>query len=134
VRRIPYFEALRCLQEADAILMPGSDDPSYSASKLMPCLFARKPMLVIFHEASPVVATMRELQAGTLITFRGNTSTAELAQRILEQWFQMGSEKSALVSHDRLGPHSARNMTACMVKVFDDAVTASHPELAPEAG
>src|SRR6267378_2826048 len=32
--RIPYFEALQTLRDADALLVVGSDSPSYSASKL----------------------------------------------------------------------------------------------------
>ena len=35
-RRISYFEALQCLVDADALLVPGSDDPGYTASKLYP--------------------------------------------------------------------------------------------------
>ncbi len=87
-QRIPYFEALRCLLDADALIVPGSDDPSYTASKLMPCLFAQKPLLAIFHERSPAVATLRGLDAGTVVTFREETSTDELGEQILSRWFQ----------------------------------------------
>ena len=39
-RRISYFEALQCLVDADALLVPGSDDPGYTASKLYPYILA----------------------------------------------------------------------------------------------
>ena len=48
--RIAYFEALQALIDSDAILLIGSDDPSYTASKLYPCILAKKPILAIFHQ------------------------------------------------------------------------------------
>jgi hypothetical protein len=51
--RVPYLEALYYLARADAQLALGSEDPSYSASKLAPCLLAGRPLLALFHHASP---------------------------------------------------------------------------------
>ena len=50
--RIPYSQTLRCLLDADALIVPGSDDPGYTASKIYPYLLARKPMLAVFHYRS----------------------------------------------------------------------------------
>ncbi|HKO19094.1 MAG TPA: hypothetical protein VJU82_09425, partial [Acidobacteriaceae bacterium] len=52
--RVPYFVALRCLADADALIVPGSDDPQYTASKIYPYILAKKPLLAIFHERSSV--------------------------------------------------------------------------------
>ena len=61
-QRIPYFQAIKALTDSDAILLIGSDDPSYTASKLYPCVLAKKPILAIFHQQSSVVDTLRQLQ------------------------------------------------------------------------
>src|SRR2546428_7188667 len=50
--RVPFLTALQCLLDAEALVVPGSDDPGYTASKIYPYILARKPLLAIFHEQS----------------------------------------------------------------------------------
>ena len=42
----------------DALFMPGSDDPAYTASKIYPYLLTRKPLLAIFNAESPALAVL----------------------------------------------------------------------------
>ncbi len=132
-QRIPYFEALRCLLDAHALFLPGSDDPTYAASKLMPCLFAQKAMLAVFHENSPVVATMRKLGAGTAVTFRADTTTADLGERILNQWFHKGAEAAPIVSQEQLIPYGAREMTRKLVEIFGRVAASQQPSFSAKA-
>jgi len=69
--RIPYSETLRCLLDASAILALGSNDARYTASKIYPCLLARKPLLVVCHEQSGVVRLLEEVGGGVCATFGG---------------------------------------------------------------
>jgi hypothetical protein len=128
--RIPFFEALRCLLDADALILPGSDDPAYTASKLMPCLFARKPMLAIAHEDSPLAKSLREMNAGVLTTFCAGGDVDSLAGAILERWFQAPIENIPIVDREALGPYTARAMSAKLAAVFDHAVAAADRQLA----
>jgi hypothetical protein len=57
--RVPYTAGLRVQQEATALLALGSTEPHYTPSKIYGQLLARKPVLAIYHEASPVVAMLR---------------------------------------------------------------------------
>ena len=50
--RISYYHTLVTLQQADALFVPGSDDPKYTASKIYPYLLTEKPLLAIFHSQS----------------------------------------------------------------------------------
>ncbi|HEX8490310.1 MAG TPA: glycosyltransferase, partial [Chthoniobacterales bacterium] len=43
VPRVPYFHALRLVEDADFLIVPGSEDPQYTASKIYPYILARKP-------------------------------------------------------------------------------------------
>ena len=52
--RVPYVQALRVLTQASAILLMGSSERHYTASKLYPALLARRPLLALYHEASTV--------------------------------------------------------------------------------
>ena len=53
--RLDYLDALAVLTHASGILLLGSSEPHYTASKLYPALLARRPVLAVFHEKSSVV-------------------------------------------------------------------------------
>jgi hypothetical protein len=59
--RIPYLAALGVLKQATGILLLGSSEPHYTASKLYPALLAERPILAIFHEESSVVSILRRV-------------------------------------------------------------------------
>ena len=52
--RVPYLDALRLLTQASAVLMMGSSERHYTASKLYPAILARRPLLAIYHAESTV--------------------------------------------------------------------------------
>jgi glycosyl transferase family 4 len=57
--RIGYLEALTVLRQSSGILLLGSSERHYTASKLYPALLAARPLLAIFHDASSVVEILR---------------------------------------------------------------------------
>jgi hypothetical protein len=56
--RIDYLDALTVQSQATVILMMGSSEHHYTASKLYPGLLAKRPILAVYHEASSVVAIL----------------------------------------------------------------------------
>jgi hypothetical protein len=60
IDRISYYHTLATLQQADALFIPGSDDPQYTASKIFPYLLTRKPLLAIFNKASSAIKILQE--------------------------------------------------------------------------
>ncbi len=127
--RIPYFEALQVLLDADALIVPGSDDPGYTASKLYPYVLARRPLLAIFHEASTVVDVLRKTKAGTAVTFGSGEPIGRVAERITEQWF-CGPLPEVETDWDAFEPYLARTMVRRQADVFDQAIGAASPPLA----
>jgi len=61
--RIGYYHTLATLQQADALFIPGSDDPHYTASKIYPYLLTGKPLLSIFNSNSSAIAILNEFGA-----------------------------------------------------------------------
>lgn len=65
--RVGYFSALKTLLAADAILIPGSDDPAYSPSKLAPCFLAEKPVLALAPANSSFEGMVRALRFASVL-------------------------------------------------------------------
>ncbi len=122
--RIPYFEALQMLRDADALVVPGSDDPGYTASKLYPYVLARRPLLAVFHEASSVVGVVRETRAGVVVPFATAEPAEAIAARLGPAWFD-GPLPSVDTDWDAFEPYTARAMAQRQAEIFNAALRPS---------
>lgn len=121
--RISYFEALQCLMDASALVVPGSDDPGYTASKIYPYILARKPLLAIFNENSSVVGFLKATKAGTLVTFRAKDAVTDIARSIEEKWLQQYPPTIPPTDWAAFAPYSAREMTRRQCQIFDKCLS-----------
>jgi hypothetical protein len=53
-KRISYLDALRTMQLADALIVLGSTDAHYTASKIFPCWLTKRPIVGLAHPESSV--------------------------------------------------------------------------------
>jgi hypothetical protein len=84
--RMAYSKTLQCLKQADALIVPGSNDPAYTASKIYPYLLAQRPMLAIFHEKSSVVDLIEKVSGAVCVCFSDEDAASTLAEKISESW------------------------------------------------
>jgi len=119
--RIPYFQSFRLLRDADHLVVPGSDNPDYTASKLYPYILSRRPVLAVFDEHSSVVDILRRTGAGKALTFNEETVGDELARRIFDAWTQILKRLPYTpdADWDAFQPYTAEEMTRRQVEVFD---------------
>jgi hypothetical protein len=121
--RIPYFEALQCLLDAEALVVPGSDDPAYTASKIYPYILARKPLLAVFHEESSVVEILRKTRSGTVVGFQTGETVEAISRRIeATGWMADPAGRAPATDWAAFEPYTAREMTRRLCEVFDKAV------------
>jgi hypothetical protein len=121
--RIPYFEALRCLVDSNAMIVPGSSDPSYTASKIYPYIATRKPLLTVFHEQSSVNALMARVGGGISIRFSSNTSSEETGTEIYERWIATNAYKNVSeIDNASFSEYLAPAMTDRIVDCFSIAL------------
>jgi Glycosyl transferase 4-like domain len=59
--RLDYLDALSVLTHSSGIVLLGSSEPHYTASKLYPALLARRPLLALFHAKSSVVSILQSV-------------------------------------------------------------------------
>ncbi len=117
--RIPYSETLRCLLDADGLVVPGSDDPAYTASKIYPYLLADKPMLAIFHEQSSVTDLMRKVGGGSIISFTSDQSFESISASIQKEAFVKNGElRKVTLDAEAFRPYDARSQATDLAKFF----------------
>ena len=116
--RVPYFEGLSLLLQADLLFIPGSDDPAYTASKIYPYIQAKKPLLGIFHSKSSAKYILEETSAGKVCTLDTNIVTIykeldTLLKSILENKYTNETNWPLFEKY------SAKEMTKKQVELFN---------------
>ncbi len=122
--RVGYFTALKTLHEADAILIPGSNDSAYNPSKIATCFLADKPTLALTSAGSALERAVRELDFATVATWpapEGVTRVTEFLQRLLHD--PAGSVSPVRNRALFASTHTARARTAQQCQLFDRALT-----------
>jgi hypothetical protein len=115
--RISFYHALHTLQQADALFIPGSDDPQYTASKIYPYLLVKKPLLAIFHQNSNAIDAINKCTIGAnLIQFPDGNMSGKVYP-ILTDWANGVLPPLELTSY--LHNYSAEKMTLKQTKLFN---------------
>jgi hypothetical protein len=121
--RVPYFDALYYLINASALIAVGSNDPTYSASKIFPYVLARRPMLIVFHEKSPVLSIAKAMKCANRYPFESAEDIDTIAGRVAQEWF-LGERMNNFVEADLAAfhPYSARCMTERLANCFSASI------------
>lgn len=129
-RRIPYFEALNVLRDADFLLLVGSDNPQYTPSKVFPYILARKPLLAILHERSAAVDMLR--RAGEVVSFSSDTDLPRLVASLRSRWTELLQRLpyEPATHWEAFEAHTALETTRRQCALFDRVV---HTRTAPRS-
>lgn len=118
--RIPYFQALRIIKDANMLLIAGSDNPQYTASKLYNYILADKPMLAIFREESSVVKILQKTKAGKVVGFRKNSDLKAVSEQIYTYWKEiLTASHYSKTDWEAFQSYTARVMTQEQTNFFD---------------
>ena len=119
--RLPYFQSLYYLLQADLLFIPGSTDSAYTASKVYPYILAEKPLLAIFHKKSSIVNIVNETNAGTVITFDEDENilkhVVECRENLLKLLF---TDRGVNTNWAAFEKYTAKSMTKTMLSFFDE--------------
>ena len=83
--RIDYLDALLVHRQASAILLMGSSERHYTASKLYPALLARRPILAVYHRESSVTEILQRATrppSVRLVTYDDSEGASERVEAI----------------------------------------------------
>ena len=124
--RISYFDALHYLLNASALMIVGSTDPTYSASKLFPYVLARRPLLLVFPEKSLILQFAEKLGAGQRGAFAESGDLTPAVDAVYQRWFVDGGYRSGTEFDEaKFLPFTAASLTGQLAEIFDAATRRS---------
>ncbi|MGC8534740.1 MAG: glycosyltransferase [Rhizomicrobium sp.] len=119
--RVPFLEALRLMANSDALLLIGSDEPHYTASKIYPALMAGRPFLSVFHALSSAHAILAHAGGGIALSFKDPASLATLHKQIARAFAELVTKHGDLgvVDPKAYAPFTAAAVSERYAKIFD---------------
>ena len=98
--RVPFLDALRILASTHAVLMIGSDEPHYTASKIYPALMSGRPFLSIFHESSSAHEILAGAGGGAAVAWSEARPRAAMVAVVAEALGRLVSDASTFGTVD----------------------------------
>lgn len=95
-QRIPYLEALDVMRRSDGLLMIGSDEPHYTASKIYPSLMSGRPYLSIYHRASSAHEILSAAGGGVALAFSNAEELYALQDKICKALKQLAESPASI--------------------------------------
>lgn len=124
-RRVPHLDAIQILLDSNALIIIGSEARHYTASKIFPYVLAAKPLLAVLHEGSHAGKLLRELCAGTAVTFGVTRPLARIHDEIgraMKELLCLPPGWHPPTQWEKFEPYTARGVTARLAEVFDRTV------------
>jgi hypothetical protein len=120
-QRLPYLEALSLQARSDAILMLGSAEPHYTASKIYGAMMSGRPFLSVYHEDSSSHEILSRAGGGLAIGFNSATSLTALIRRLADALVCLVSETDTIGRSDSAAyaDFTALNITKRYAAIFD---------------
>jgi hypothetical protein len=118
--RIGFYNSLNYISSADGVIIPGSDDPNYTASKIYPYILSKKPLLAIFDRQSSAAKIVQECRAGSIATFQDPQ-----AVKIINEYLHILSSKANLkveTDLEKFKKYSAEQMTKYQCDLFEEVL------------
>ena len=122
--RFPYLHILRFLFAAEGVMVIGSTERHYTASKTFQCLLSGRPLLAMLHEASPGAGILQQCKADQyLVEYKEKETEAEFQQAtlsVLQHYLNRNSNWSPDL--EAIQPYSARSSAMILAKAFEKAL------------
>lgn len=110
--RVPFLEALSILSNADGLLLLGSDEAHYTASKIYPALMSGRPWLSIFHRQSSAHDILTRAGGGAAFGFSSPVDLGAIVPAIADDLIRLALKPG---SFGTVNPAAYASFTACAV-------------------
>jgi len=122
-QRVPFLDALDVLANSDTVLLLGSDEPHYTASKIYPGLMSGRPFLSLFHSASSAHRILAAGGGGRALSFTTPEELAGLKSQVAAAIQQLATAPGAVGKRreEAIAPYTARAIARRFADIFDAA-------------
>jgi hypothetical protein len=115
--RISFYESIKALQAADGLVIPGSNDSGYTASKIYPYILAKKPLLGIFQSSSSAFHIIKDCKAGNVADLSAPGQSVSIIKAFLSDLLK--NDIKITVDLKQLEAYSAKSMTEKQCELFN---------------
>lgn len=115
--RIGFYESIKNMQYADGLVILGSNQSAYTASKLYPYILAKKPLLVVMHPESSAVKVLDDCNAGFFIPI--DKSLDDAARILVDYLIAVEHRKPPETDWKEFEQYTAFYMTKRQVELFN---------------
>jgi hypothetical protein len=126
-RRLPYLQAISIQAKSDGVLMLGSDEPHYTASKIFGVLMSGRPFLSVFHRASSAHEILQRAGGGISIGFAGRAELDAMHAPIASALIRLATNAKSLGQADpaTYEPYEASAIARRFSDVFENVCARS---------
>jgi hypothetical protein len=120
-QRAPFVEALRLMASAPGLILVGSDEPHYTASKIYPTLMSGRPYLSLFHGASSAHAVLAAAGGGIALGFGSDAELTGMSEAIAEGLTRVATQPESLGRADpaAYAAYTAHAVAGQFAAIFD---------------
>ncbi|MCX2431365.1 hypothetical protein [Pedobacter sp. GR22-10] len=122
--RIPYYQGIFTLLNADGLIVIGSNDVQYTASKVYPYILAEKPLLTLFHSESSAAKIIKECEAGEVFTLNDKGLVIEEISH--ELYLILSGKKKSTTNWSAFEQYSTKNLTEKQCELFNSVLDAGN--------
>ncbi len=122
--RFPFLHVLNFLSAADTVMIIGSTEEHYTASKTYQSLLSEKPVISVFHHKSSAVKVMEDCKADQFtVRYKPNMNNEELVQSFKDMLIKRLSEKDWHPDLSALDQYSAKESAKKLVEAMERVVS-----------
>jgi hypothetical protein len=121
--RISFYQGIYSLLKADHLLIIGSNDPQYTASKIFPYILAERPLLAFFNPNSSAYQIIADNNAGIVIPL--GLEMKDLTEQVYQYILRVasGQQKKNEVNWNNINLYSAENMCKSQCELFNQVIS-----------
>ncbi|CDF80629.1 conserved hypothetical protein [Formosa agariphila KMM 3901] len=125
--RHPFLNILNYISKADRVLLFGSTEKHYTASKTYQCLLSERPLFTVLHGESQAVQVIKDVKAEAyLVEYFENENKAQIADKIelVLREFQKENEWNPLL--ENIEQYSSKQSARVLADVMDEVLGLSN--------
>jgi hypothetical protein len=121
-QRLPFLQAIAILSRSDGLLLIGSDEAHYTASKIYPALMSGRPFLSVFHRESSSHAILCAAGGGRAHAYEPDVSQETLIDDIAASLRTIASDPASLgrTNPAAYSPYEAKMIASRFSAILDD--------------